>query len=74
MVEGRTRARWDHTASIMAIVAEVNRNPKKRSRPYRPADFHPYAKPDPGGPTDGKVKMKMKDVKDLLSGLRPGGR
>lgn len=32
---------WNHTASLLAIIAEANRDPKKRSRPYRPEEFHP---------------------------------
>lgn len=43
MAEARQSAAWDHTAAILAMVANVNRDPRK-SRPLRPADFHPYGK------------------------------
>ena len=35
----------------MALLAEVNRDPKKRSTPFRPHDFNPYAerRPSSGG-------------------------
>lgn len=41
MAEAKAEAEWDHTASLMALIAEVNRNHEARSRPYAPAEFHP---------------------------------
>ena len=49
MADGRSRAEWDRTAAQMALLANVNRDPKKR-RPFRPEDFSPYkdeARPKP---------------------------
>lgn len=43
MAEGRCEQAWAHTSSILAMIAEVNRDRKKRSRAFRPADFNPYA-------------------------------
>lgn len=43
MAEGRERAGWQHTSAILAFLAEPHRDRKKRSRPFRPADFNPYA-------------------------------
>jgi len=34
---------WERTSAFMALVANTNR--AKNSRPYKPADFNPYAKP-----------------------------
>ncbi len=45
MAEARQRAAWGRTASLMALIAEVNRDRKRRGRPFRPADFDPYAPP-----------------------------
>ena len=42
MAEARGRADWARTASLMALVANTNRDPKK-TRPFRPSDFDPYA-------------------------------
>ena len=42
MAEGRCREAWTHTSMVLALVANVNRDPKK-TRPLRPADFNPYA-------------------------------
>jgi len=42
MAEARARDHWAHTSSILALVANVNRDPKK-TRPFKPSDFDPYA-------------------------------
>ena len=45
MAEGLGRERWAHTSLICALLANANRDPK-RSRPFRPSDFDPYARQD----------------------------
>ena len=45
MAESRGRDSWAHTSSVLAMIANVNRDPKK-GRVFRPDDFNPYA----GGP------------------------
>jgi len=40
MVEGGQRKQWDHTASIIATIVNVNRDPKRS--PLPPRRFHPY--------------------------------
>ncbi len=42
MVEGHCSERWDHTSAVLATLAEVNRNVKKRRQPYKATEFHPY--------------------------------
>jgi hypothetical protein len=42
MAESRRNEAWSHTANLMALVANVNRNPRKRARPYSPLEFHPF--------------------------------
>ena len=42
MAEARGRDNWAHTSAVLALVANVNRDPKK-TRPFKPADFDPYA-------------------------------
>ena len=42
MAEATGRESWAHTAAVLALIANVNRDPKK-TRPYRPGDFDPYA-------------------------------
>ena len=42
MAEARSRDEWAHTSAILALIANVNRDPKK-GRALKPADFDPYA-------------------------------
>ena len=32
---------WQHTAQLSAVIANTQRDPKKKPKPYLPADFHP---------------------------------
>jgi len=41
IVEGHQEDQWWHTASQIAMLANVNRDPKKRKKSYSPSDFHP---------------------------------
>ena len=51
-------------ANIMALTAEINRNPKKRSRPFSPAEFmfefDPEAEPEPEPPSPGALWQKIR--------------
>ena len=42
MAEGRGREMWGHTSTVLAMMANCNRDPKK-SRVFSPSDFYPYA-------------------------------
>lgn len=44
MVEGRGANAWNHTAALMATIANCHRDPKRRAKPYQPSDFHPHAR------------------------------
>jgi len=35
---------WNRTALLAVLLANPNRDTKKRPRPYGVSDFHPYAK------------------------------
>ena len=41
MSEARSRDTWRHTAAVMALIANVNRDPRKH-RPYKAEDFNPH--------------------------------
>jgi hypothetical protein len=58
MVEGRTQEDWNHTASVLAMVANVNRDPKK-GRPLRPGDFHPHVKPTASEPPPPQAPVSL---------------
>jgi hypothetical protein len=42
MAEARGRDNWAHTSAVLALIANVNRDPKK-TRAFKPADFDPYS-------------------------------
>lgn len=46
MAEARQSAAWDRTSLLCALIANASRDPKK-GRPYKPADFNPYAASQP---------------------------
>lgn len=41
MAEARQRDEWARTSSLMALLANANRDPKKH-RPFKPSDFDPF--------------------------------
>ncbi|MBE3100137.1 MAG: hypothetical protein IMZ44_23710 [Planctomycetes bacterium] len=47
MAEARGRDEWGRMSSLLALIANVNRDPR-RSRPFKPADFNPYEARRPG--------------------------
>ena len=50
MTEARGRFEWGQTASLMALVANALRDPKK-TKSVKPSDFNPYyAKPKTKAP------------------------
>jgi hypothetical protein len=44
MSEGRQRHDWSIASAVMAVLANIHRDPK-RSRPLKPADFDPFVQP-----------------------------
>jgi len=58
MAEGRCREHWNHTSAILAMLANVNRDPKK-SRVFKPDDFNPYV-------GTKAVRLNKKDAFKLL--------
>jgi len=55
MAEGKVSEAWNHTSHLLALIANVNRDPKK-TRAVKPADFHPFMKKKSGW------KLKAKDI------------
>ena len=46
MSEGRQRHDWGIASTLLALIANVNRDPK-RSRSLKPSDFDPFAARQP---------------------------
>ncbi len=65
MAEGRSRDEWARTSSLLALIANAHRDPKK-TRGYKPGDFNPFAAP-------AKVaKVSVEVLKDVfLHGMVP---
>ncbi len=42
MAEARCRHLWAHTSTLLALLANIHRDPSKKPTPYKPADFNPY--------------------------------
>jgi hypothetical protein len=47
MAEAKRQHDWNVASTIMALMAEMNRDRKKRRKPFRPDDFNPYAEKRP---------------------------
>ncbi len=57
MTEARQQDSWNHTASVLAMLANVNRDPKK-GRAFKPADFHPMQAQAAQRRTDARRPLK----------------
>jgi len=67
MAEARSRAAWRHTSTVLALVANVNRDPA-RQRAFRPEDFDPHEQKP-------KLVIRGKDLrilKDVFVKTEPG--
>ena len=56
MVEGRGKFEWSQTASLMALAANLVRDPRK-GRAASPADFNPFAPRPPKPVLKGKEML-----------------
>lgn len=67
MAEGRSREAWNHTAAVLAMLANCHRDPKK-SRAFEPEDFHPH-EPRQRGPAIRVTQENITDMKAEFVGL-----
>ena len=56
MVEGRGKFEWSQTASLMALAANLVRDPRK-GKAASPADFNPFAQRPPKPVLKGKEML-----------------
>jgi hypothetical protein len=59
MAQSRQTENWNHTAALLAMLANVHRDPKK-GRALKPSDFHPVPKPKTKAeqpPIKGDIRM-----------------
>ncbi len=61
MAEAKRQHDWHIASSVMALTAEINRDRKRRRKPFKPDDFNPYTvtRPVP-------VKATVEQVAHLL--------
>ena len=67
MTEGKTKESWQHTSSIMALIANVNRDPKK-TKPFKPSDFDPMQKMTSRPDVIEVTKDNITQLKQLFTG------
>lgn len=68
MAEGRQRHDWSIASAFMALVANTQRDPK-RSRPIKPSDLDPFARPRRAAPTPKVGVSVLRDV--FIDGRMP---
>ncbi|MFM1881638.1 MAG: hypothetical protein RJA05_47 [Planctomycetota bacterium] len=61
MAEGRARDQWDHTAALLAMLANAHRDHRQRSEPFGIADFHPFRAPPRSEPLTIDITV-LRDV------------
>ena len=70
MAEARQRDAWAHTASILSLIANAHRDPRK-TRSFKPADFDPFSARNKTVPTVGVGVLKTvfidKRVPDVVT-------
>ena len=64
----REKRSWQRTALLCAVIANCNRDKKKKPSPYKPADFMPKEQK-----TQTPEQM-LKIMKGLAAGQKGGGR
>ena len=66
MAEAKGRDAWAHTSTVLALIANVNRDPKKTPA-FQPADFDPY-RPRRSSRVDAKTGFEM--LKSAFTGAK----
>lgn len=59
MVEGRGKFEWNQTSALMALAANIVRDPRK-GKTYSASDFNPFAK------QEKPIKLRGKDMLQVL--------
>jgi hypothetical protein len=70
MAEARSKAEWGRAASLMSLLANVNRDPKKH-RPFRPSDFDPHEAKEPEVRLKGDIDVLIRTFVKESQGDEP---
>lgn len=57
MTEARLSSAWDHTAAVLAMLANTHRDPKKQQR-VKAEQFHPFKRKKQSGPRGIPITRK----------------
>lgn len=67
MAEAKSRQAWNHTSAVLAMLANVHRDAKK-TRAFRPADFHPHRRNDKASIPKADISVLKQVFVDRQSG------
>lgn len=70
MAEAVSRDRWNHTASLLALISNCHRDPKK-SRAARPKDFHPHLRDQRRKSNARNPRVGVEVLKQVFIDRRP---
>jgi len=65
-------AAWEPHAALLALTANVNRDPKRRPRPFAADEFNPFAEPDRRASPRGGIPITAENI-DILKAVFCGG-
>ena len=72
MTEARQHDNWNYASSVMALLANLNRDPKK-GRALKPSDFHPKGQAIAKRSDAVPLKVDLSVLKTVFVDNRPGG-
>jgi hypothetical protein len=73
MAEGRVKEAWTRESAFMAMFANANRDQKKKSTPFVPSDFNPFAQTAHKPKFAAKDRVSVKALKCFLRGKPKNG-
>lgn len=68
MAEARQKSEWQRMSALMALIANVNRDPKHA--PFKPEDFNPYAR----DASEGTVTINQEEAITLFRQIAQAAR
>ena len=63
MADAKRHDAWQHTSTLLALLANIHRNPKKKPQPFSPAEFNPL---NNERKRPAKVKAGIRILKSLF--------
>jgi len=68
LAEAARREAWQHTAWLSAMIANANRDPKRKPAPFQPDDFNPLVQRDRKASAVVVDEHTIGDLKALFTG------